>query len=54
MLQFDLQPLVPLPDGPIILAANHPSMIDPAIITTLTPAQVSILIPISPDPNHFR
>jgi 1-acyl-sn-glycerol-3-phosphate acyltransferase len=33
-----------LPSGPFILAANHPSTIDPAIVTTLTPQPVTILI----------
>ena len=43
-LRFDVQYHIPLPPGPIILAANHPSMIDPAILTTLTPSRVNILI----------
>ena len=34
----------PIPHGPVILAANHPSTIDPALITTLTQDQVSVLI----------
>lgn len=34
----------PLPEGAKLLAANHPTTIDPAIMTTLVPEQVSILI----------
>ena len=34
----------PIPHGPVILAANHPSTVDPALITTLTQDHVSILI----------
>jgi 1-acyl-sn-glycerol-3-phosphate acyltransferase len=34
----------PIPHGPVILAANHPSTVDPALITTLTQDQVSVLI----------
>ncbi len=43
-LRFDVQYHTPLPAGPVILAANHPSMIDPAILTTLTPSRVNVLI----------
>lgn len=32
------------PTGPVILAANHPSTTDPAIVTTLVNRQASILI----------
>ncbi len=32
------------PAGPVILAANHPTTTDPAMITTLVPEQTSILI----------
>jgi 1-acyl-sn-glycerol-3-phosphate acyltransferase len=34
----------PVPDGGKLLAANHPSTTDPAMMTTLVPEQVSILI----------
>lgn len=34
----------PLPEGAKLLAANHPTTVDPAIMTTLVPEQVSILI----------
>lgn len=34
----------PLPEGPVILAANHPSTFDPALLTTLVKQQVSIMI----------
>ncbi len=32
------------PQGPIILAVNHPSTTDPIVVTTLVPEQTSILI----------
>ncbi len=43
---FDLDILwkAPLPEGPVILAANHPSTFDPALLTLLVEQQVSILI----------
>lgn len=44
VLRFDIQRKSSLPAGPIILTANHPSIIDPAVITTLIPSHVSILI----------
>ena len=44
MLRFSIDWKAPLPPGPVILAANHPSTIDPAILTMLTPAHVTILI----------
>ncbi len=34
----------PVPSGPKLLAANHPSTTDPAMLTTVVPEQVSILI----------
>jgi 1-acyl-sn-glycerol-3-phosphate acyltransferase len=34
----------PLPEGPKIIAANHPSTTDPLIVTTLTAEPMSILI----------
>jgi len=34
----------PLPAGVRLLAANHPSTVDPVLMTTLVPEQVSILI----------
>ncbi|HVP21336.1 MAG TPA: lysophospholipid acyltransferase family protein [Anaerolineaceae bacterium] len=39
-IQYDSK----LPDGPKILAANHPSTIDPVLLTFLAPERVSILI----------
>ena len=46
MAGFDLDILwkAPLPEGPVILAANHPCTFDPALLTTLFERQVSILI----------
>jgi 1-acyl-sn-glycerol-3-phosphate acyltransferase len=44
MLRLSVEWKAPLPGGPVILAANHPSTIDPAILTMLSPAQVTILI----------
>jgi 1-acyl-sn-glycerol-3-phosphate acyltransferase len=34
----------PLPDGPKIIAANHPTTVDPALVMMLAPKQSSILI----------
>lgn len=44
LLQLDVVWTAPLPPGPVILAANHPSTVDPALLTTLIPDQVHILI----------
>jgi 1-acyl-sn-glycerol-3-phosphate acyltransferase len=44
MLQLDVLQRAPLPDGPKILAANHPSSTDPFLITQLAPEQISIVI----------
>jgi 1-acyl-sn-glycerol-3-phosphate acyltransferase len=44
LLQMDIHRKAPLPQGPAILVANHPSLIDPAILTILGPAQMRILI----------
>lgn len=43
---FDLDVVVqnPIPKGAKVLASNHPTTIDPVIMTTLVPEQVSILI----------
>jgi 1-acyl-sn-glycerol-3-phosphate acyltransferase len=43
-LQVDISEKISFPDGPVILAANHPSTIDPAVVTLLAPAQMRILI----------
>ena len=34
----------PLPDGPKILAANHPTTLDPFLLLTITTEEVSILV----------
>lgn len=44
MLQMDVRRAGPLPKGPKILAANHPSTTDPFLIWRLVSEQVSILI----------
>jgi 1-acyl-sn-glycerol-3-phosphate acyltransferase len=44
LLQMDIHRKAPLPAGPVILVANHPSFIDPAILTILSATQVRILI----------
>jgi 1-acyl-sn-glycerol-3-phosphate acyltransferase len=46
MAGFDLDIFwkAPLPEGPVILAANHPCTFDPALLTTLFVQQISILI----------
>ena len=44
MFKLDIYYQVPPPSGTKILAANHPSTIDPVIMTFLVPEQVSILI----------
>jgi 1-acyl-sn-glycerol-3-phosphate acyltransferase len=44
MLDVDIQRHGPLPDGPKILAVNHPTSIDPFYILTLLPEPVSVLI----------
>ncbi len=44
VLKMDVIWKYPRPTGPVILAANHPSTSDPAIITTLVPEQTTILI----------
>lgn len=43
---FDLDVVVqnPIPKGAKVIASNHPTTIDPVIMTTLVPEQVSILI----------
>jgi 1-acyl-sn-glycerol-3-phosphate acyltransferase len=41
---MDVTRHAPFPPGPAILVANHPSMIDPAIVTLLAPCQMRILI----------
>jgi 1-acyl-sn-glycerol-3-phosphate acyltransferase len=44
MLRTDVHWHAPLPDGPKILAANHPTTTDPFYILTLVPDQVSVLV----------
>lgn len=44
MLKMDVRWKSPRPQGPVILAANHPSTTDPALVTTLIKEQASILI----------
>jgi 1-acyl-sn-glycerol-3-phosphate acyltransferase len=44
MLRMDVLRLGPVPKGPKILAANHPSTTDPFLIMRLVSEQVSILI----------
>jgi 1-acyl-sn-glycerol-3-phosphate acyltransferase len=44
MFKMDVCYQTRLPAGPKILAANHPSTIDPVMMTTLVPEPVSILI----------
>lgn len=43
-LKLDVAWHAPLPDGPKIIAANHPTTVDPALVMMLTPGQSSILI----------
>jgi 1-acyl-sn-glycerol-3-phosphate acyltransferase len=44
MLRMDIQLHNPLPPGPRIFVANHPSAMDPFLIHALIPGQVSVLI----------
>jgi 1-acyl-sn-glycerol-3-phosphate acyltransferase len=44
LLNMDVQWWAPLPEGPKILAANHPTTTDPFLITTLTREPVSVLV----------
>jgi 1-acyl-sn-glycerol-3-phosphate acyltransferase len=44
VLELSIHWKTPLPAGPVILAANHPSTFDPALLTTLIKEHVSILI----------
>lgn len=44
MLKMDVQWRAPLPDGPKILAANHPTTTDPFLIMLLASEQVSVLV----------
>lgn len=43
-LDVDVLRHVPLPAGPMILAANHPTTMDPFYILTLLPEPVSVLV----------
>ena len=42
--ELNIQWDAPLPDEPVILAANHPSTFDPALLTTLIKRRISVLI----------
>jgi len=44
MFRMDIQWRIPLPDGPKIIVANHPSTTDPFLVMMLLREQVSILI----------
>lgn len=44
MLDMDVAWHAPLPRGAKIIAANHPSTLDPALVMTLAPEHTSILI----------
>ena len=44
MFRMDFQCHIPLPDGPKIIVANHPSTTDPFLVMMLLREQVSILI----------
>lgn len=44
MFQMDVDYQASIPIGPKILASNHPTTIDPMMMTTLVPEPVSILI----------
>jgi len=44
ILRMDVVRHAPLPDGPKIISANHPSTTDPFLILTLASEQISILI----------
>jgi 1-acyl-sn-glycerol-3-phosphate acyltransferase len=44
MLKKDVHWRAPLPEGPKIIAANHPTTTDPFYILTLAPEQMSILV----------
>jgi 1-acyl-sn-glycerol-3-phosphate acyltransferase len=44
MLKMDIEWRAPLPDGPKILAANHPTTTDPFLIMLSAPEQVSVLV----------
>jgi 1-acyl-sn-glycerol-3-phosphate acyltransferase len=43
-LNIDVKWHVPLPEGPKILAANHPTTTDPFFILTLLPEPISVLV----------
>ncbi len=44
ILELSIDWKTPLPKGPVILAANHPSTVDPIVLTTLIRSRLSILI----------
>ena len=44
MLKMDVSWQAPLPSGPVIFAANHPTTLDPFLLLTLAPEETSILV----------
>jgi len=44
MLELDVSWRSPLPSGSKIIAANHPTTLDPFLILTLAPTQTSVLV----------
>lgn len=44
ILELSIHWKSPFPDKPFILAANHPSTIDPIVVTTLLQERISVLI----------
>lgn len=44
LYNLDVQWQVPLPDGPKLIAPNHPSTIDPVVLVGLMPERLHILI----------
>ncbi|HEU4326753.1 MAG TPA: lysophospholipid acyltransferase family protein [Roseiflexaceae bacterium] len=44
LLELDIQRQAPLPDGPCLLAANHPSTLDPLLIALVAGRPARILI----------
>ena len=44
LLKVDIKKLTPIPDGPKIFAANHPTTTDPGLLTLLSKEPMAILI----------
>lgn len=44
MLHLDIVKKAPIPDGPVIIAANHPTTTDPGLLTLLSKEPMAILI----------